>query len=89
MSLTQMTHFFQDVFQMTAITLLSVTYHYHINGLYRFWDTLQTYLFNFDKGIKIRDKKMSLGVENRQHQNSVNLKVISFYSVWVFHTSSY
>ena len=33
-------HFLLDVFQMTAIALVSVINHYHINGLHLFWDTL-------------------------------------------------
>ena len=33
-------HFLQDVFQMTAITLVPVINHYHINGLHLFWDIL-------------------------------------------------
>ena len=33
-------HFLQDVFQMTAIALVSVINPYHINGLHLFWDTL-------------------------------------------------
>ena len=33
-------HFLQDVFQMTAIVLVSVINHYHINGLHLFWDIL-------------------------------------------------
>ena len=32
--------FLQDVVQITAIMLVSVTSHYHINGLHLFWDTL-------------------------------------------------
>ena len=32
MSLAQRMHFLQDVFQMTAIALVSVINHYHING---------------------------------------------------------
>ena len=32
-------HFLQDVFQMTAITFVSVKNHYHINGLHLFCDT--------------------------------------------------
>ena len=31
--------FLPDVFQMTAITLVSVINHFHINGLRLFWDT--------------------------------------------------
>ena len=40
MSLAQMIQFLLDVFQMTAIALVSVINHYHINGLHLFWDTL-------------------------------------------------
>ena len=40
MSLAQKMHFLQDVFQMTAIALVSETNHYHINELHLFWDTL-------------------------------------------------
>ena len=39
MSLAQMMHFLQDMFQMTAIALISVINHYHINGLHLFRDT--------------------------------------------------
>ena len=35
-----MMHFLQDVFQMTAIALVSVINHYHINGLHLFLETL-------------------------------------------------
>ena len=38
--LPQRIHFLQNVLQITAIALVSVINHYHINGLYRFWDTL-------------------------------------------------
>ena len=34
--LTQRIHFLQDMFQMTAIALVSVINHYHINGLHLF-----------------------------------------------------
>ena len=37
-SLAQMMYFLQDVFQMSAIALVSVINHYHINGLHLFWD---------------------------------------------------
>ena len=48
MSLAQRVHFLQDVFQMTAIVLVSVINH-HINGLYLFWDTLYlTYMYKQD-----------------------------------------
>ena len=40
MSLAQRMHFLLDVFEMTAITLVSVINHYHINGLHLFWDNL-------------------------------------------------
>ena len=40
MSLAQRTHFLPDQFQMTAIAIVSVINHYHINGLHLFWDTL-------------------------------------------------
>ena len=33
MSLAQKVHFLQDVFQMTAIVLVTVINHYHINRL--------------------------------------------------------
>ena len=36
MSLAQRLHFFLDVFQMTAIVLVSVIDYYHINGLHLF-----------------------------------------------------
>ena len=44
MSLAQRMHFLQNLFQMTAIALVSVLNYYHINGLHLFWDTL--YIFN-------------------------------------------
>ena len=40
MSWAQTMHFLQDIFQMTAIALVSVINHYHINGLQLFWDAL-------------------------------------------------
>ena len=40
MSLAQRMYFLLDVFQMTAITLVSVINLYHIKGLHLFWDTL-------------------------------------------------
>ena len=40
MSLAERIHFLQDVFQMTAIALVSVINHYHMNGLPLFRDTL-------------------------------------------------
>ena len=40
MSLAQRMHFLLDVFQMTGIALASLINHYHIIGLYLFWDTL-------------------------------------------------
>ena len=43
MSLAQRMHFLQDVFQMTAIVLVSVIKHYYINGLNLFWDSLYMY----------------------------------------------
>ena len=45
MSLVQRMHFLQDVFQMTAITLVSVINHYHINWLHLFWDTQYIYIY--------------------------------------------
>ena len=36
MSLAWRMHFLLDVFQITAIALVSVINHYHINGLYLF-----------------------------------------------------
>ena len=41
--------FFQDVFQMTAITLVSAINYYHINGLHLFWDTLYIYIYIYIK----------------------------------------
>ena len=40
MSLAQKMHFLLDVFQMSAVMLISVMNHYHIYGLHLFWDTL-------------------------------------------------
>ena len=39
MPLSQRMHFILDVFQMTAVALVSVINHDHINGLHLFWDT--------------------------------------------------
>ena len=44
MSLAHRMHFLQNVFQMTAIELVSVLNHYHINGLLLFWDNKKTYM---------------------------------------------
>ena len=33
-------HFLQNVFEMTALTIISVINHYHINRLHLFWDIL-------------------------------------------------
>ena len=49
-SLAQRMHFLQNVFQMTAIALVSVINHYHINELHLFWDTLYAYAM-FDQKI--------------------------------------
>ena len=38
MSLAQRMHFLQDVFKMTAIALISVISHYHINGMPLFFN---------------------------------------------------
>ena len=40
MCLAQKMHFLKDMFQMTAILLVSVINHCHINGLHLFCDTL-------------------------------------------------
>ena len=40
LSLAQMMHFLLDVFQMTAIVLVSVINHYHLNGLHLFCDNV-------------------------------------------------
>ena len=48
MSLAKRMHFLHDMFQMTAIALVSVINHYHINGLHLFWDTLHIYNKHFD-----------------------------------------
>ena len=40
MFLAQKMHFLQNGFHMTAIALISVINHYHINGLHLFLDTL-------------------------------------------------
>ena len=40
MLLAQRMDFLQHVFQMTAIVIVLVINHYHINGLHLFWDTL-------------------------------------------------
>ena len=40
MSQAQRMHFLKDMFQITAVVLVSVINHYHINGLHLFWDTL-------------------------------------------------
>ena len=43
MSQAQRIHFLQDLFQMTAIALVSIINLIHINGLHQFWDTLLIY----------------------------------------------
>ena len=43
-SLAQIMDILQDLFQMTAIALVSVINHYHINGLHLFWDTQYIYI---------------------------------------------
>ena len=48
-------HFFQDVFQMTAIVLVSVINHYHINGLHLFWDTLYANLSMVILCLEVRE----------------------------------
>ena len=40
MSQAQKMYFLQNKFQTTAIALVSVINHHHINGLHLFWDTL-------------------------------------------------
>ena len=40
MSLIQTMHFLQYVFHITAIALVSIMNHYHINGLHQFWDII-------------------------------------------------
>ena len=40
MYLAERMQFLLDVFQMTAITFVSVLNHYHIKGFHLFWDTL-------------------------------------------------
>ena len=40
MSLAQRMHFLKDMFQITAIALVSVINHCHINGLHLFGDTM-------------------------------------------------
>ena len=46
MSLAQRMHFLQDVFQMTAIALVTIINHYHINRLHLSWDTLYDVIQN-------------------------------------------
>ena len=50
MFLSQRMHFLQDMFQITAIALISVRNHYHINGLHPFWENL----YNFPSQFRIR-----------------------------------
>ena len=45
MSLAQRMHFLQEVFQMTAIALISMINHYHTDGFYLFWDTIYIYIY--------------------------------------------
>ena len=45
MCLVQRMYFSQDVFQMTAIVLVSVINHYHTKGLHLFWNTLYIYIY--------------------------------------------
>ena len=40
MSLAERMYFLQDMFQMTAIALVSVVNHNHINRLHLFWNNL-------------------------------------------------
>ena len=61
MFLTQMMHFLQGVFQMTAIVLVSVINYYHINGLHLFCDTLNIYIKSRRKNKwkgNLREKKI-------------------------------
>ena len=56
MSLAQKMHFLQDVFQITAIALVSVINYYPIKGLHLFWDTgyLGSYITSAESHVKIR-----------------------------------
>ena len=45
MSVAERMHFLQDVFQMTAIALVSVINDYYTKGLHLFWDTLYLSMF--------------------------------------------
>ena len=40
MSLSKRMHFLLNVSEMISFTVVSVINHYHIDGLYLFWDTL-------------------------------------------------
>ena len=48
MSLAQRMHLLRGVFQMTAISLVSVTNPYHISRLHLFSDTLYIYMYEDD-----------------------------------------
>ena len=52
MSLAQRVHFLQNMFQMTALTFVSVINKYHINGLHLFWDTLYIILEKLKQTVK-------------------------------------
>ena len=42
---SSMDTFLQDIFQMSAISLVSVINYYHINGFHLFWDTVFFFFF--------------------------------------------
>ena len=54
MSLAQRMHFLKEVFQMTAIILVSVINHYHINGLHLFWDTQYLKIYHCEQIISLK-----------------------------------
>ena len=60
MSLAQRIHFLHYMFQMTAIALVSVINHYHINGLHPFWNTVYIYKYIFDRPAEIQEKELHL-----------------------------
>ena len=52
MSPAQGIYFLRDMFQITAIELVSVIYDNHINGVHQFWDTLN---FRNNFGASLED----------------------------------
>ena len=78
-----MIHYLQDMFQMTAIALVSVI-NYHINGLHLFWDTLYS-LTN-----SLRDKRVHIfpkGIKQKVNVVARQEFELAYYDVAVKHIS--